>query len=69
MAVAIMPDHVHNISRSRSSVWNCKINSIHEFSRLKSRLPTLWTNSYFVSNVGGVPILIIKQYIENQKND
>lgn len=39
-----------------------------EFPELKSRLPTLWTNSYFVSTVGGAPLAIIKQYIENQKN-
>jgi len=39
-----------------------------EFPSLKSRLPTLWTNSYFVSTVGGAPLSIIKQYIENQKN-
>ena len=35
---------------------------------LKSRLPTLWTNSYFVSTVGGAPLEVIKQYIENQKH-
>jgi putative transposase len=28
----------------------------------------LWTNSYFVSTVGGAPLAVIKQYIENQKN-
>jgi len=39
-----------------------------EFLWLKSRLPTLWTNSYFVSTVGGAPLAVIKQYIENQKN-
>ena len=39
-----------------------------EFPWLKSRLPTLWTNSYFVSTVGGAPLAVIKQYIENQKN-
>ena len=38
-----------------------------EFSFLKTRLPTLWTNSYFVSTVGGAPLSVIKQYIENQK--
>jgi REP element-mobilizing transposase RayT len=38
-----------------------------EFPRLKSRLPTLWTNAYFVSTVGGAPLEVIKQYIENQK--
>jgi putative transposase len=39
-----------------------------EFPWLRSRLPTLWTHSYFVSTVGGAPLSIIKQYIENQKN-
>jgi putative transposase len=39
-----------------------------EFSQIKSRLPTLWTNSYFVSTVGGAPLAMVKQYIENQKN-
>ncbi|MBE9093007.1 IS200/IS605 family transposase [Tychonema sp. LEGE 07203] len=39
-----------------------------EFPWLKSRLPTLWTNSYFITTVGGAPISVIKQYIENQKN-
>jgi putative transposase len=38
-----------------------------EFPSLKRKLPTLWTNSYFVSTVGGAPLAVIKQYIENQK--
>lgn len=33
-----------------------------EFPKLKSRLPSLWTNSYFVSTVGGAPLEVIKQY-------
>ena len=39
-----------------------------EFPALKSRLPSLWTNSYFVSTVGGAPLEISRQYIENQKH-
>ena len=39
-----------------------------EFPWLTSRIPSLWTNSYFVSTVGGVPPAIIKQCIENPKN-
>ena len=39
-----------------------------EFDSLRSRLPTLWTNSYFVATVGGAPLGIIKQYVENQRN-
>jgi putative transposase len=38
-----------------------------EFPELRSRLPTLWTNSYFVASVGGAPLSAIKQYIENQQ--
>jgi putative transposase len=39
-----------------------------EFPLLKRKLPTLWTNSYFVSTVGGAPLSVMKQYIENQKH-
>ena len=39
-----------------------------EFPSLKRRLPTLWTNSYFVATVGGAPLEIVKQYVENQPN-
>jgi putative transposase len=35
---------------------------------LKSKLPTLWTNSYFVATVGGAPLEVVKRYVENQKN-
>ena len=38
-----------------------------EFPFLKKILPCLWTNSYFISTVGGAPLSIIKEYIENQK--
>lgn len=38
-----------------------------EFPFLKRTLPTLWTNSYFVSTVGGAPLEIVKQYVANQK--
>lgn len=74
----IMPDHVHLLCevdpqfgvhrlvrylKGRSSRLLRQ-----EFPWLRSRLPTLWTHSYFVSTVGGAPLSIIKQYIENQKN-
>ncbi|MFQ9813921.1 MAG: transposase [Hominenteromicrobium sp.] len=34
---------------------------------LRTRLPSLWTNSYFVATVGGAPLEVIKQYSESQK--
>jgi len=39
-----------------------------EFPVLKQKLPTLWTNSYFVGTTGGAPLGIIQQYIEQQKH-
>ena len=38
-----------------------------EFQHLKTKLPTLWTNSSFISTIGGAPLEIVKQYIENQQ--
>lgn len=73
----VMPDHVHllvNVDpqfgihrlvkriKGRSSRYLRK-----EFDWCRSRLPSLWTNSYFVATVGGAPLSVIKQYIENQK--
>lgn len=78
IALEIMPDHVHVLVEVDPQfgihrlVKNMKGSSSHslrqEFRTLKSKLPTLWTNSYFVSTVGGSPLEVIKQYVENQKN-
>ena len=74
----IMPEHVHLLLEVHPQLGIHKvIKQIkgyssrilrNEFSWLKSRIPTLWTNSYFISTVGGAPLAVIKQYIENQKN-
>ena len=74
----VMPDHVHlllncdpqfGINRLIRSIKGRSSRFLRsEFPALKSRLPCLWTNSYFVSTVGGAPLAVIKQYIENQKN-
>ncbi len=37
-----------------------------EHPSLKSRLPSLWTRSKFVSSCGGVTLQVIKDYIEGQ---
>lgn len=73
----VMPDHVHlligvdpqyGIHRAIKQIKGYTSRMLREeFPRLKSRIPTLWTNSYFVSTVGGAPLAIIRQYIENQK--
>lgn len=73
----VMPDHVHllvevdpqfGIHRIVKYIKGRSSRLLRaEFPSLKSRLPTLWTNSYFVSTVGGAPLEVIKQYIEQQK--
>lgn len=73
-----MPDHVHllveidpqyGIHKLIKAIKGASSRVLRdEFPHLKSRLPTLWTNSYFVCTVGGAPLEVIKQYIENQKN-
>ena len=74
----IMPDYVHLLMEvdpqfgihKAVKLIKGKTSRIlrQEFRWLRSRLPTLWTNSYFVSTVGGAPLAVIKRYIENQKN-
>ena len=73
----VMPDHVHvfcdvdpqfGIHRFVKAAKGRSSRLLREeFPWLKCRLPTLWTNSYFVVTVGGAPLEVIKQYIENQK--
>jgi putative transposase len=38
-----------------------------EFPELRRRLPTLWTNAWFVSAVGGTPLAAIERYVADQK--
>jgi putative transposase len=74
--VQVMPDHVHLLVKVDPQfgihrfVKRAKGRSSHllrqEFPWLRSRLPTLWTNSYFVATVGGSPLAVVKRYIENQ---
>ena len=73
----IMPDHVHllvNVDPQfgvHSLIKKLKGRTSRllrqEFSQLRTKLPTLWTNSYFISTVGGAPLSIVKHYIESQK--
>ena len=72
-----MSDHVHLLmSANPKFELNRLIGSIKgytssvlrkEFPSLKSRLPSLWTRSKFISTVGAVQLSVVKKYIENQK--
>jgi putative transposase len=73
----VMPDHVHllcevdpqfGIHRLVKRLKGCSSRLLRqEFSWLESRLPTLWSHSYFVATVGGAALTVVKQYIEQQK--
>ena len=77
LKLEVMPEHVHllvevdpqyGIHRLVRQIKGRSSRLLRqEYPWLKSRLPSLWTHSYFVSTVGGAPLEIIKQYIENQK--
>lgn len=73
----VMPDHVHllldvdpqlGVHRAVKRIKGRTSHDLRsEFPWLKSRIPSLWTNSYFVSTVGGAPLAAVKRYIEAQK--
>ena len=78
LELEVMPDHVHllvevdpqfgihRLVRHLKGVSSRLLRK--EFSILKTSLPALWSNSYFVSTGGGAPLAVIKQYIERQKD-
>ena len=72
----IQPDHVHLFVRSKPihspqfvvgqlKGYTSRILR-QEFSSLKSRLPTLWTRSYYVDSVGKLNEYTIRKYIQEQ---
>ncbi|MBS5420716.1 MAG: IS200/IS605 family transposase [Roseburia sp.] len=73
-----MPDHVHLLVDCDPQYGINKLVRLikgrtsrylrEEFPSLRRRLPSLWTNSYFVATVGGAPLSIVKQYVQNQRN-
>ena len=78
IALETMPDHVHMFIKADPTVAPNNIiarikgrsSSIlrNEFPTLRSRLPTLWTRSYFVSTDGHVSSEEIQRYVEEQKS-
>ena len=76
-AVEVMPDHVHLFVASDPTLCVAEIVNRfkgrtsrvlrQEFRSLRSRLPTLWSRSYFAATVGAVSENTIRGYIEAQK--
>jgi putative transposase len=78
LSLEVLPDHVHLLVECNPQFGIHRLVKLvkgrssrllrQEFPSLTTRMPTLWTNSYFVSTVGGAPLSVIKQYFENQKH-
>lgn len=72
----VMPDHVHllvgcdpqfGIHRLVKLLKGYSSHTLREeFPALKRRLPSLWTNRYFVATTGGVTLDTLKRYVQNQ---
>lgn len=77
MEMEIMPDYVHLLLEvdpqlgvhrltKRIKAYTSRVLR-QEFKHLTTKLPTLWTNSYFVATVGDAPPSVIKEYVASQE--
>ena len=76
-ALEVMPDHVHLFIESDPTRCVAEIvNRLkgytsrvlrEEFPSLRSRLPTLWSRSYYAGTVGHVSAATVEKYIAEQK--
>jgi putative transposase len=76
-ALEVMPDHVYvfieadprwapaDIAGRFKAVTSRVLRE--EFPMLRSRLPTLWSRSYFITSIGAVSEATIRRYIAAQK--
>lgn len=73
----ILPDHVHVFIKAKPTAsphwvvqqlkgYTSRILR-EKYPHLKSRLPSLWTRSYYCESVGHISEDTIKKYIEEQK--
>jgi putative transposase len=73
----VMPDHVHLFVKTDPTMsphfviqqfkgYTSRMLR-QEFPHLKSKLPTLWTRSYYAESVGHISEAVVKKYIEEQK--
>jgi len=77
LEMEVMPNHVHLLLDVNPKIGIYRVVNLikgrtshdlrEEFKSLRTRLPTLWTRSKFVSTVGSVSLEVVKQYIENQR--
>lgn len=76
-SLEVMPDHVHIfISASPNDSVKDIVGALkgftarylrHEFPYLRTKIPSMWTRSYYVESVGHISESTIKKYIADQK--
>jgi len=75
-AMEVMPDHVHlfvaapptDAPQHLANQFKCYTSRVlrQEFPHLRSRLPSLWSRSYYVGSAGQVSEETIRRYIASQ---
>jgi len=76
MACEVMPDHVHLFVKTGPQDSPAHVANQFkgytsrmlrdEFPHLRSRLPTLWSKSYFAATAGAVSAATVQRYIDTQ---
>jgi len=78
-SLEVMPDHAdmfvkadptfapHHLVQQFKGLTSRRLRQ--EFPSLKSRLPSLWTRSYYLESIGHISENTIQQYIADQKNN
>lgn len=75
----IMPDHLHLFVKAKPTAsphwivqqlkgYTSRILR-QEFALIRTRLPSLWTRSYYVESCGHISEDVVKKYIEEQKRN
>jgi putative transposase len=76
VALEVMPDHVHLFVKPDQAASPAHVANQfkgftsrylrQEFPVLRSKLPTLWSRSYFVASVGAVSAETVRRYLDTQ---
>jgi len=75
----VMPDHIHLFVKTKPTAsphWVIQQLKGYtsrlmrrEFKTLRTRLPSLWTRSYYIESCGHISEDVVKKYIEEQKRN
>lgn len=78
IGMEVMEDHVHcilsvdpryGIHKVVKAIKGRSSNFLrNKYSDLRKKVPTLWTNSYYICTVGEISLETVKKYVEEQKD-